>query len=377
MRWDNVTRLHLEISAKCNAACPQCGRHPTSSYFLNPMVDETDSWTIDDVKKYLPLTDLSNLKVVHYNGTVGDFITNKDATKIASYFASANQTVLSIVNTNGSARNAVWWEELASIPRLKVNFAIDGLADTHHLYRRNTNFNTIIENAKTFISAGGIAEWHMIVFDHNKHQVDECRELSKQLGFKKFHFRYTDRRDVIVKDRSGEYEYEILAVKKDNTLRNPNNLSKPEIDEELQRSKVIEMRMLTNRYEPKNNINNVKPLESLTNCESLRDSSIYIAANWAVVPCCFIGSIFINKHQDHRYIEFMENMKAAGIDEQSYTATGQTTIKDIVTNVGFDWIYNNLLSNPLKTCYSSCHNVDSRYKEMWKENTTIQLFESQ
>jgi hypothetical protein len=341
------------------------------------MVDETDSWTIDDVKKYLPLTDLSNLKVVHYNGTVGDFITNKDATKIASYFASANQTVFSIVNTNGSARNAVWWEELASIPRLKVNFAIDGLADTHHLYRRNTNFNTIIENAKTFISAGGIAEWHMIVFDHNKHQVDECRELSKQLGFKKFHFRYTDRRDVIVKDRAGEYEYEIRAVKKDNTLRNPNNLSKPEIDEELQRSKVIEMRMLTNRYEPKNNINNVKPLESLTNCESLRDSSIYIAANWAVVPCCFIGSIFINKHQDHRYIEFMENMKAAGIDEQSYTATGQTTIKDIVTNVGFDWIYNNLLSNPLKTCYSSCHNVDSRYKEMWKENTTIQLFESQ
>ena len=215
----------------------------------------------------------------------------------------------------------------------------------------------------------------MIVFDHNKHQIEECKELSKHLGFKKFHFRYTDRRDVIVKDRAGKYAYEIRAVKKDNTLRNPNSLSKQEVFQDLQRSKNAEIRMLTDSYKPSFDIDNVKPLENLNNCESLRDSSIYIAANWAVVPCCFIGSIFINKHQDHRYNNFIENMTAAGIDEKSYIATGQATIKDIVTDVGFDWIYNSLLSNPLKTCYASCHNGDSRYKEMWNENTTIELFE--
>jgi hypothetical protein len=72
--------------------------------------------------------------------------------------------------------------------------------------------------------------------------------------------------------------------------------------------------MLHNTYEPRFDIDNVKPLENLNNCESLRDSSVYISANWAVVPCCFIGNIFINKHQDRRYSDFMENMKTTGID---------------------------------------------------------------
>lgn len=372
MKWDNVKRLHIEISANCNASCPQCVRHPTNSYFLNPMVKETDSWTYDDVKKYLPLSDLSNLKFVLYNGTIGDFITNNDAIEIARYLASANENVFSVVNTNGSARNSKWWQELASIPRLKVNFAIDGLEDTHHLYRRNTDFSRIIENAKTFIAAGGQADWHMIVFDHNKHQIEECRELSKQLGFKKFHFRYTDRPDSIVRDRAGNFEYEIRAIKKDGTLRNSNKLSKQEIDRHIVRTTNHELQLLNNTYRPQSEIHNInKPLESLNDCESLRDSAVYIASNWAVAPCCFIGSIFINKHHDRRYNNLLEKMKAENINFESYIAKDGATIKDIVNNVGFDWIYDKLLSNPLNACYTSCHVVDSRYKQMWNENISI------
>ena len=35
----------------------------------------------------------------------------------------------------------------------QVDFNIDGLEDTNHLYRRNTDFNKIINNAQAFIGA--------------------------------------------------------------------------------------------------------------------------------------------------------------------------------------------------------------------------------
>ena len=44
----------------------------------------------------------------------------------------------------------------------------------------------IIKNAQAFIDAGGYAVWKMIKFDHNEHQVEDCRALAKNLGFQRF-----------------------------------------------------------------------------------------------------------------------------------------------------------------------------------------------
>ena len=51
------------------------------------------------------------------------------------------------MHTNGSAREQNWWKELAKY-RVIVTFGIDGLEDTHHLYRISTDFNKIIDNAQ-------------------------------------------------------------------------------------------------------------------------------------------------------------------------------------------------------------------------------------
>ena len=42
------------------------------------------------------------------------------------------------MHTNGSGRNKNWWKELALL-NVKVIFGIDGLEDTHKLYRINTH----------------------------------------------------------------------------------------------------------------------------------------------------------------------------------------------------------------------------------------------
>lgn len=372
MDWSQVSKLHVEISSLCNAACPQCARHPTASYFLNPMIEDKEKWTLDQVKKNFPKEDLANLKTIMYNGTVGDFITNTQAIPIAKYFSEANDFIYSVVNTNGSARPIEWWQNLAEIPRLKVNFAIDGLKDTNHIYRRRTDFDTIIRNAKAFIEAGGEADWHMIVFDHNKHQIESCRELSKTLGFKKFHFRHTDRRDTAVRDQNGKYEYDIRAVTIDGNLRNPNFIS---IDHAKMMSDV-EDRMIKKTFKPYTVIKNVKKLEHVNNCESIREKSIYITSNWIVMPCCFLGATVINKEYDYKYRELMDLIVSENKTFSDFIAREENTVRNIIENHSFDWIYKKLETDyPLKTCYNACHFNDSNYKRMWNEQKTVNFDE--
>jgi hypothetical protein len=74
-----------------------------------------------------------------------------------------------------------------------VVWGIDGLEDTHAVYRVNTDWNKIISNAKIFIQAGGRARWNMLAFKHNEHQIESCQELSKSLGFEVFEVKHTSR----------------------------------------------------------------------------------------------------------------------------------------------------------------------------------------
>jgi len=75
----------------------------------------------------------------------------------------------------------------------KIDFGIDGLEDTNHMYRRGVKFDTAINNAHAFIQAGGKAQWNWLVFKHNEHQIDQARMLSSILGFEKILFRGTGR----------------------------------------------------------------------------------------------------------------------------------------------------------------------------------------
>ena len=74
-----------------------------------------------------------------------------------------------------------------------VHFGIDGLEDTNHLYRVNVKWKKVMENVKAFVENGGNAIWDYIVFRHNEHQVEQAREFSNKIGFKKFLVKKTGR----------------------------------------------------------------------------------------------------------------------------------------------------------------------------------------
>ncbi len=182
IKYNQIKSVHLEISSRCNAICPGCPRN-----FFG--VDVIDNYSIcdlrlDQIKKIFPVEFLQQINNILINGNYGDFVTARDALGIIEYFYQANRRLSIEVSTNGSAQPKMW-AGLGKFPA-KIAFRIDGLKDTHHLYRQNTDFDLIINNAKKFIAAGGYAIWTMIVFDHNEHQIEQCRAMSQELGFKQF-----------------------------------------------------------------------------------------------------------------------------------------------------------------------------------------------
>jgi hypothetical protein len=121
---------------------------------------------------------------------------------------TANRNYIIDVETNGSMRTPDSWARVGKAmgeaeQRLGqekiVSFSIDGLQDTNKLYRIGIKHERTIANAKAFIDAGGKARWKFIVFEHNKHQVEEAQQIAKDMGFWEF--------DKHVSTRNFEYNH--------------------------------------------------------------------------------------------------------------------------------------------------------------------------
>ena len=188
--YKDIKSIHLEVTSKCQARCPMCPRRLQGGPLLDSLYLE--EITLDIFKEWFPVEFIKKLNHVYMCVNLGDTMIAKVTNKIFRYMRQLNSEMSLQMHTNGSGRTDKWWKELAEL-NVKVVFGIDGLADTHALYRINTDWNKIIKNAKTFIKAGGDARWDMLVFKHNEHQVDRCKELSEELGFKGFSVKHTTR----------------------------------------------------------------------------------------------------------------------------------------------------------------------------------------
>jgi MoaA/NifB/PqqE/SkfB family radical SAM enzyme len=265
--YNDIKDVHLEISSLCNASCPWCPR-TFWGYPYNGGYPEVNL-TLDHAKKIFTTEFLKQLTSIRINGNFGDIVMNPEGTDIVEYFHNTNPDLKISISTNGSARPRGFWQKLAK-NNVTVMFCIDGLEDTHHLYRQNTSWTTIIKNAQIFIGAGGDACWKFIKFKHNLHQLSACRTLAKEMGFSKFYPVY-DGRDTapvfdkhgnlthLLGDYTGETEFKVLFHKKKTDLI---------LLEDITPGRIV---------------------KSKINCQAQKQQSIYIAANGDVSPCCFTG----------------------------------------------------------------------------------------
>jgi MoaA/NifB/PqqE/SkfB family radical SAM enzyme len=180
----SIRQLTTELTFRCNAKCPACHRWKPLRVNLN---EARYTISLERFQQLFNPELLQNLQWLMLNGNFGDSIMNKDFREIISYVKS-HGTQLKI-HTNGGIHNHDYWTDVGNIltDRDIINFDLDGLWDTHPKYRINTDFETVLSNAKAVIATNRAqVHWKYIVFEHNKHQVDEARELAKTLGFTTF-----------------------------------------------------------------------------------------------------------------------------------------------------------------------------------------------
>jgi MoaA/NifB/PqqE/SkfB family radical SAM enzyme len=173
----NIKQVHIEGSGRCNSRCPMCSRHTADGY-VQPDLDELDLHPDVFYKLFTPEL-CSNLNHVYFSGVYGDPCMNKALPDFVEHFKTHDVDVA--IDSNAGYRNTRWWARLGSMGT-RVHFAIDGLEDTNHLYRRNVLWSKVEANVKAFQEAGGNGAWTFIVFKHNEHQVEQAKEIATSLG---------------------------------------------------------------------------------------------------------------------------------------------------------------------------------------------------
>ena len=188
---DNITSINAELTNYCNAACPMCARYFIDGELVKDKVNSMHT-TLNFIKDKIGLEIIKNLKQFTSCGNFGDGAMNPECLEIYEWIKDVNPTAKLMLHSNGGARNKKFWEDMARL-NVAVTFSIDGLADTNHMYRRNVKWDKLMENVRSYLNAGGKAGWEMLIFKHNEHQIDECRELSQQLGFEYFNTKQSSR----------------------------------------------------------------------------------------------------------------------------------------------------------------------------------------
>ncbi len=301
MYSSNIKQIELELTSKCNAACPQCARnfHGGKTWPSLPLVN----WDFDKLKHSLsgPIKTLDHLRLC---GTYGEPCIYPQFIDFIDWVI-ANSDCEITINTNGGIRSKQWWRDLANSlgTRGKVYFGIDGLEDTHHLHRRRTRFDRVIDHASEFINAGGSAVWSFLVFKHNQHQVEQARELSIQLGFDSFAVKSTSRfvnkthqllDRTPVYSRKGELEYFL----------------EPTTDERYANSGYKEYIGLLN-----DNGSHQQALKNIEiDCIAVKYSGVSVSSEGYVFPCGFLLDRLYGYeaegHPDHKI--FLDMIEAAG-----------------------------------------------------------------
>jgi MoaA/NifB/PqqE/SkfB family radical SAM enzyme len=262
-------------------------------------------------------------------------------------------------HTNGSGLTSKAWKEFADLD-IEIEFGIDGLEDTHHLYRRNTSFKQIIKNAKTYIEAGGKATWMMTVFKHNEHQIESCRRLANDLGFYEFISRVNTRNNedeyILVFDDDFKYSYPLLpATSRQESLgRAYTEEEANQLGHEKEAGIALRYERLAKRGPTKHDleVKLSKPQrQGSINCVAKSRNEVFINAQGRVVPCCWLGI-----HKTAPKVNYYDEMERL-LTENDMTFDDLSIsngLVNIITSPFFTQLNSSMEEQPLRVCSDHC-----------------------
>ena len=282
---NTVKVLEIELTTFCNASCGACDRNINGGPVNLKM--PLHHMSFDTWKQIVQDKNLSNIITLSFDGNFGDVSMHPNIIEFLEYLSNIKDDLFIKVSSNGGARNASFWKQLATTLQKfrshEMQFAIDGLEDTNHIYRRNVNWNTLIENVTAFNTAGGISTWRTIIFDHNKHQIIEMSQLAKELNFFRFKT-YRNRATPIVVDR-----YKNL----------PSGVITSPTTEEFEQNYKFMDQFKDIKMSHKSPNTFIKFIDY--SCPFAEEQTIVIDPNGQTWPCCFIQGNVVTSHKEFPY----------------------------------------------------------------------------
>ena len=385
--YNEIKTLHLEVTDKCNAACPMCARNINGGED-NPQLPNVEL-SLEDVKTMFPVDFIKQLDRMYMCGNYGDPIAARDTLEIFQYFREHNSKMMLSLHTNGSAKSAEWWTNLAKVLGTKgyVVFSVDGLEDTNHLYRQNTVFSKIMTNAQAFIDAGGRARWDYIVFAHNEHQVELAEELSKKMKFEKFQFkksaRFYSNATGVTKEMHQAANRKGLTTLlqpptnpkyKNSALQELSKIAKDTNEIKFLPSKSSDLTGNLGTQIFHLNVDKKTPMEkywdtSEIKCKVAEEKSIYISAEGVVQPCCWTAGQMYVWYWEPESSQIWNLIRVVGKDNLNAKLTPLQTIIDglfFQDLLPESWKKPSCAEGKLSLCAKTCGGKHDAFLEQFK-----------
>jgi MoaA/NifB/PqqE/SkfB family radical SAM enzyme len=394
-----INHLHIELTNRCNAACPMCMRFHQSSPLLRPDL-ELGEISLEQFTSWFSPEFFKKIILVLFCGVHGDPCIAKDTLEITEYIVNSNPNTNILFNTNGGMRNPEWWSKLGSLLKNNkdnwVTFSIDGLEDTNHLYRRNVKWDKVMANAKAFIAAGGRAHWDFLIFKHNEHQIDEARQLATEMGFSRFIPKKAlgvdngvDLHPMGALTKEGTLDY-IIEAPLDPKNRNLESYGKigsvsanfftPEQYKKQKEEKSIQQYhkwSYTKIYDVIDDNLYEKENKCQIKCKSLRPGivDIFIDNYGNVLPCCYVGTHLNGNYADDKTLQLHHEIKKYGLEKFNLN---HNSFENIIKEQHIDnvftksWIKDSVKTGKMLFCADTC-GQNSSIDRIYTHEGTVQL----
>lgn len=345
--YEDIKVVHLEITQKCQAACPMCDRNENGG--ADNMHLTNAELSLDDCKQIFDPEFIRQLDTMYMCGNLGDPIVAKDTLEVFRYFRQHNPDMWLSMNTNAGAKSTEWWQELAKVFGRKgaVIFSVDGLSDTNHLYRQNVLWDNVERNMRAFIDAGGRARWDFIVFGHNEHQVEEAQKIADEWGVERFQLKKSARFFTANSKAKDKHQAKNRKGEETATIRKPEKIEHQNLA--LLKQKQIEKQYGNMReYYDKCGIK----------CKVAKEKNIFITAEGLLMPCCWTaGRMYKWWHKDPRIEQIWDFIDRAGgkrgisvLENSLQDVMEGTLLKDIQAS----WEIEGISNGKLGVCAMKC-----------------------
>jgi len=341
LQTENIRELHVEITNKCNAACPMCDRNQFGG-LPNPSRGLSE-WDLKDIDK--AFNNLPNLKFVYFCGTHGDPIAAKHV--FEAVLAAKNAGAQIEMFTNGSLKTETWWRKFVDILDAgdRITFAIDGV-ETNHLYRQNTDVNKILKHLKIVCDSPVQTRWDYLVFKHNEHEMESSKTLAKNMGVDHFRFRRTPRFDRFnpypVVNSNGDITH-YLEPPNDPEYRHP---SLKEMTDFLKQIKTDPSESLNTLNEFRYIDKTLPDTDWKIECIYKESQKMYINSRMEVFPCCYIS----DQYETFKTISNAELKYPIGellLNQKSWKEILEHKFfKDLIQS----WTQSNVIPRCIRTC---------------------------